>query len=229
MVSGPGRSPRRSGRWRYRIFRSLRRLAARSSGRRRRGLSSLETPPLSDDLVLFGSAVVALTVDAEEPRSQLAIRLCDVSPEGVSCRVGLALFNLALDDMFDAPVPPPSRPRDIRVAFHTTAYRFRQGHRIRVALSGSYWPTAWPSPTLEEVRIAAVGGRLSLPTPPTPLPRLEPSAADAAAAAARRQPHGVIGAAARATSIRKRPSDRFRMASTLDADPAPRDRHRLWI
>lgn len=128
-----------------------------------------ETPPLTEDVDLFGSAAVSLLVDAKERRSQLALRLCDVSPEGVSCRVGLSLLNLALDETLDAPEAPLASPRTATAAFHTAAYKFRKGHRIRLAISGSYWPTAWPSPGVGAVRIADGVGRLSLPilTEPT--------------------------------------------------------------
>ena len=47
--------------------------------------------------------------------------------------------------------------------FPATAYRFRAGHRIRLALSTSLWPQIWPSPSSEPVTIGAGVARLTLP------------------------------------------------------------------
>jgi predicted acyl esterase len=136
-----------------------------------------ETAPLEEDLFLFGSAELRMTVEADHRRCQIAARLCDVAPDGVSCRIGLALLNLALDDHLDEPETPPTGPRAVTIRFHTTAYRVRAGHRLRLAVSPSYWPTAWPAPGTG--RIALTAGALSLPlhvgpiqplTPPPPAP-----------------------------------------------------------
>jgi hypothetical protein len=48
------------------------------------------------------------------------------------------------------------------------AYAFPAGHRVRVAVSSSYWPWAWPSP--EPVTSTLLGGELTLPVRP---PRAE--------------------------------------------------------
>lgn len=109
---------------------------------------TFDTPALAEDLTIFGSVEAELAVAAAEPRSQLVLRLCDVSPEGVSARIGLSVLNLALDGDLDAPeVPHPPRPRTVRLRFHTTAYRVRKGHRLRLAIGTSYWPMVWTPPT----------------------------------------------------------------------------------
>ena len=45
--------------------------------------------------------------------------------------------------------------------FPTTAYRFRAGHHIRLAVGSSCWPMVWPSPTAASIRVE--GGQLLLP------------------------------------------------------------------
>lgn len=132
---------------------------------------SFETPPLDKDLLLFGSVEVELAVTAGTERSQICLRLNDVSPDGVSARVGLSVLNLALDDTLDAPQTPhgPGR-RTVRIRFHTTAYRFRAGHRIRLAIAASCWPLVWTPPQAVTTRIA--GGRMNLPVLPHPAQEL---------------------------------------------------------
>lgn len=139
-----------------------------------------ETPPLTEDVVLYGGATLRLEVEAAEPKSQLAVRLNDVAPDGTSALVALSLRNLALDDALDAPPHPDMAPvREVTLRFPTTAYLFRMGHRIRVAVSASCWPIAWPSPT--DATACVLRGELNLPVSkelPAPLCKAFPPAID---------------------------------------------------
>ena len=117
----------------------------------------LETP-----LDLLGEAVVDLDVECDAPVATLALRLNDVPPEGGVARVTCAVRNLALDDE-GVPHETPERRRRCRIVFPATAYRFRAGHRIRLALSASLWPQIWPAPSSAHVTIGAGEARLTLP------------------------------------------------------------------
>ncbi|MEM1200260.1 MAG: CocE/NonD family hydrolase [Pseudomonadota bacterium] len=118
-----------------------------------------ETPALSEDVNLYGAAEVMLRVSADAPRAQLGLRLSDVAPDGTVCRVAFAIRNLALDDMLDG--APDTQIAVIR--FHTTAYRFKAGHKIRLSLAGSYWPLVWPAPQASEISLREGASTLSLP------------------------------------------------------------------
>ncbi len=140
---------------------------------------SFETPPLEADLVLYGAASLRLCVGGG-PMRQLSLRLNDVAGDGSSARVALAVRNLALDANLDAPQAPLSaEARALDVPFHTKAYRFRRGHRIRLSIAASYWPTIWPSASLGDLRL--LRGALVLPVfegRPPDLQRALPPALD---------------------------------------------------
>ena len=123
-----------------------------------------ETEPLNEVVILFGAAEVDLEVVSDQPLAQIALRLSDVAPDGRASRVSLALRNLALrDGLCEGEPLEPGRARRCRVRFHTKAYRFAPGHRIRLSLSSSYWPLAWPSPRRANLTISTDAAELRLP------------------------------------------------------------------
>jgi hypothetical protein len=104
--------------------------------------------------------VLELAVD--RPSALVAVRLCDVFPDGTSALVTRGLLNLTHRDGHDRPEPlEPGRRYEVRVPLDVMAYSFPAGHRLRVAVSPTYWPWAWPSP--EPVRLTLHAGRLELP------------------------------------------------------------------
>jgi uncharacterized protein len=61
----------------------------------------------------------------------------------------------------------PGRRYEVRVPLDVTAHSVPAGHRLRLAVSPTYWPWAWPSP--EPVTLTLHGGRVELPErPPRP-------------------------------------------------------------
>src|SRR3546814_19792025 len=77
-----------------------------------------------------------------------SVRLCDVAPDGSSKRVTYATLNLNHRDGREPPKPlTPGERFKITVPLIETGYSFLPGHRIRVAISTTYWPLIWPSPT----------------------------------------------------------------------------------
>lgn len=121
-----------------------------------------ETAPLEQDVILYGAATACLNVRSESRLRQLSLRLNDVTPEGISARVGLCVRNLALNDMLDADNREEwSGEGQFRINFHTKAYRFLKGHRIRLAIAACYWPIIWPSSDAGQMSL--LGGTLTLP------------------------------------------------------------------
>ena len=68
-------------------------------------------------------------------------------PTGASTLIARGLLNLSRREGHDRSVPMPVGERvAVRVPFQSTAYAVPAGHRIRLAVSNTYWPWAWPSP-----------------------------------------------------------------------------------
>jgi hypothetical protein len=124
-----------------------------------------ETPPLDRTLEILGAPVATLDVASDRPIAHLVVRLCDVQPSGASLRVSYGILNLAHRDTHDKPTPLVVGQRyRVRVPLDHAGSIFPAGHKIRLALSTTYWPMIWPSP--ETATLTLFGGSLDLPVRP---------------------------------------------------------------
>ncbi|HLO30251.1 MAG TPA: CocE/NonD family hydrolase [Anaerolineales bacterium] len=117
------------------------------------GLSLCFTSASSHEpLEILGFPQVDLKLAVDHPSALLAVRLCDMAPDGASRLVSWGLLNLTHRNGHDCPEPlKPGEIYQVRVQLNATAHRLIPGHRWRVAISPTYWPHAWPSP--EAVRL----------------------------------------------------------------------------
>lgn len=123
--------------------------------------------PLEADFDLLGAPEIAISLRSDLPRAMLAIRLNDVSPDGRSRRVSYAVQNLAHRNSETAPeLLHPGAIETVRIRLHDIAYSFREGHRIRVAISTTYWPLCWPQPCAATVKISTGLSHIDLPERP---------------------------------------------------------------
>src|SRR5262249_37601777 len=105
-----------------------------------------DSAPLERDLEILGSAVLSLQVRVGRPDGQVVVRLCDVAPGGSSARVTYAFLNLRHREGDERPVEVvPGQRYRIALKLYPTGYRFPAGHRLRLAVSTSYWPIIWPA------------------------------------------------------------------------------------
>jgi uncharacterized protein len=123
-----------------------------------------DTEPIAERLEILGAPVLTLKISANRPKAFLCARLCDVAPDGASLRVTYGLLNLTHRESHEHPEPlEPGRRYPVRLRLNDIAHAFPPGHRIRLALSTTYWPIAWPSPEAATVTVFTAGSRLSLP------------------------------------------------------------------
>jgi predicted acyl esterase len=124
-----------------------------------------ETPPLDAPIEILGAAIVTLDVASDRPIANLAVRLCDVQPSGESLRVSYGVLNLTHRDGHETPAPLAIGERTrVRIQLNDAGSVFPAGHRVRLALSTTYWPMIWPSP--EKATLLILGGTLDLPVRP---------------------------------------------------------------
>ncbi|HTN78201.1 MAG TPA: CocE/NonD family hydrolase C-terminal non-catalytic domain-containing protein, partial [Acidimicrobiales bacterium] len=90
--------------------------------------------PISEDLPILGRPVAHLRVEVDALDAQIAVRLCDVSPDGASTLVAMGASRLA------GPGPTAAE-----VSMRATGYVVPAGHTLRLAVTPGYWPMLWPS------------------------------------------------------------------------------------
>jgi len=124
-----------------------------------------DSAPLSEEIEVLGLPYVEVAVASDRANALVAVRFCDVSPGGVSTLVTRGQLNLTHRDSHAEPSPlVPGERYVVRVRLDMIAHLFRKGHRLRVAVSPTSWPSAWPSP--EPVTLTVFAGpasRLDLP------------------------------------------------------------------
>jgi hypothetical protein len=120
---------------------------------------------------ILGTPVATLVLSVDKPTAFICVRLCDVAPDGASTRVTYGIFNLTHINGADKPVKlVPGRRYTVRVPLADAAYSFVKGHRMRIAVSTTYWPLIWPSP--EPVTLTLHTGKSHIELPVRP-PRKE--------------------------------------------------------
>lgn len=133
---------------------------------------SLDSAPLEQRLELLGQPRVRLTLSADRPRAFVVARLCDVAPDGASTVITRGVLNLCHPHGHAEPVAiEPGVPFAVELALKSVAYAVPPGHRVRLALSTSYWPWLWPSPEAATIAVRT-GGASTLRLPgrsPQPL------------------------------------------------------------
>ncbi|WP_299730286.1 CocE/NonD family hydrolase [uncultured Tateyamaria sp.] len=106
--------------------------------------ATFDSPALEADLSVTDAPVIRLTVSADAPVAQIAVRLNHVHPDGASTRITYGVLNLARH--LGRPLVPGQR-EDITLTLDHVAYTVPAGHQLRVAISTAYWPLIWPAPT----------------------------------------------------------------------------------
>ncbi len=119
-------------------------------------------PVLAEPLDLLGAARLSLRLSSDKPLAFVVARLCDVAPDGASVRIAHGMLNLChRDSMEDPAAMVPGQDTEISFLIDQMAYRLAPGHKLRLALSTTYWPFVWPSP--EAATLTISGGSLDLP------------------------------------------------------------------
>ncbi|MFD9934823.1 CocE/NonD family hydrolase [Streptomyces massasporeus] len=135
-----------------------------------------DSEPLTEPVEILGSPSVELDLSVSEPVALVAARLSDVSPDGAATRVSYGILNLTRRDSTESPEPlEPGRRYRATIPLNGVAQAFPPGHRIRLSLSTSYWPLAWPAPKPALLSVHEHSSTLTLPVRPVEEPDEVPS------------------------------------------------------
>ncbi len=128
---------------------------------------TFETPPLPGDLDVVGQPMVHLDLEVDRPVAYIIARLNDVRPDGAVSRASYGVLNLTHRQGHAEPVAVPVSERvRVQVKLNDCGYRFRKGHRLRVALSTTYWPMLFPAPEPVTLTIHTGSSTIELPVRP---------------------------------------------------------------
>ncbi|WP_045217138.1 CocE/NonD family hydrolase [Desulfonatronovibrio magnus] len=128
------------------------------------GALTFETTPLERRTDVLGKPEVVLEVSSSKPQAMVAVRLSDIAEDGRGTRVTFGLLNLTHRDSHEFPEElEPDKKYIVKVPMNYLAQSFPAGHRIRLSVSTSYWPLAWPSPEAARLTVHPENSKLILP------------------------------------------------------------------
>jgi uncharacterized protein len=100
------------------------------------------TPPLDEPLDVVGPLHATLYVSSSVPDTDFTVKLVDVHPDGRAFNVQEGITRARYREGFDRTVwMRPGEVYEVEVDLRATAYRFRAGHRLRIEVSSSNFPT----------------------------------------------------------------------------------------
>jgi hypothetical protein len=102
---------------------------------------------LHQPIEILGRPRLRLKIAIDKPLGNIAVRLNDIHPNGDVSRVSWGVLNLAHRNGNEDPQPMvPGVPVSVEIEMNECGYRFMRGHKMRVAISTSYWPMVMPPP-----------------------------------------------------------------------------------
>ena len=123
-----------------------------------------DSAPLAERLEVLGRPVVHLELRSSQPVAMVAVRLSDVAPNGEATRVTYGLLNLTHRNGHGEPKALDTTERfHVAVPLNGVAQAFPAGHRIRISVSTSYWPLAWPPPRPSQLTVFTAASTLEMP------------------------------------------------------------------
>ncbi|MGW9117413.1 CocE/NonD family hydrolase [Streptomyces sp. NPDC055663] len=123
-----------------------------------------EFPVQEAPIEILGRPRVKLRIRMDTPRGQAIARLCDVAPDGSSTLVTRGALNLSARHGRDrAEDWPVGATEDVTFELNGIGHTFPPGHRIRLAVSSSYWPWIWPQAGAVGFTLDADGSLVELP------------------------------------------------------------------
>ena len=128
------------------------------------GALVINSSVLKEDYEILGKPYLTLKLKSNKRVAMVAARISDVGPDGRATRVTFGLLNLTHRDSNEEPRElEPGKIYEVKVPMNYIAQSFPAGNHIRISISTSYWPLAWPSPEPSKLTIYPTESFLVLP------------------------------------------------------------------
>ncbi len=115
-----------------------------------------------DELEIAGHALLRLSLTSSEPVATVAARIEDVATDGTSTLVTRGTLNLTRRNGMDQVEPlEKNTVYDVEIELEATAWSWRPGHILRLAVAGADWPNTVAPP--RPVTLSIRSGHLLLP------------------------------------------------------------------
>ncbi len=106
-----------------------------------------DSKPVTDSVEIMGIPQVTLQTSTDAPAANWFVRLSDVAPNGMVTHITGAGFNANHVESSEKPIRLiKDKIYSIQIDLHVTSWTFQKGHKIRISINNSQWPTIWPSP-----------------------------------------------------------------------------------
>ncbi|ARK32865.1 CocE/NonD family hydrolase [Halalkalibacter krulwichiae] len=127
--------------------------------------------PLEETIELLGHPVFHAELSADQEDALLVVRLMDKAPTGESTLISWGMLNLTHRESHENPKKlVPGETYNVQIQLDSLGQQIPKGHQLEIAVSPTYWPSAWPSPKPVTLTLyPGSGTRLELPvrTPQT--------------------------------------------------------------
>ncbi|MFE5509936.1 CocE/NonD family hydrolase [Streptomyces sp. NPDC056529] len=121
-------------------------------------------PEDGDPVEILGRPSVTLSLRAAAPTGQVIARLCDIAPDGSSTLVTRGALNFSARHGRDRAEPARiGETESFTFELNGIGHAFAPGHRVRLAVSSTYWPWIWPRPDAAGFTLDPAGSSLTLP------------------------------------------------------------------
>lgn len=125
---------------------------------------TLDTTPLTKPVHVLGFPRLHLRLRPTTTAATVMARLTDVAPDGSSTLITRGALNLARRHGADRADPlTPYKWVEVDLELTSIGWTVPAGHRVRLALSTTYWPWLWPLPDAGAVTIDLTASALTLP------------------------------------------------------------------
>ncbi len=125
-------------------------------------LTSFESEPLEDVLILLGFPMLHAEVESNAPQANLVATLSSVSKNGRATLISYGVLNLTHRNGHASPEPMPlGTAVPIELRLNACGQRVAKGHRLRLSLGTAYWPVIWPSQSAAVLKLT--NAKLELP------------------------------------------------------------------